>query len=61
MDIRQIDIFFNYKPTFDQDPQFIVDDIISDAKKYLSEDKLNLIQKAYEFAKQAHQSEIRLS
>lgn len=61
MDIRQIDSFFDYKPVFDKNPQFIVDDIIFSAKKYLSEDRLVLIQKAYEFAKQAHQGEVRLS
>lgn len=61
MDIKQIDRFFNYKPVFDKDPQFIVDDIISSARKYLSEDKVKLIQKAYEFARDAHQWQIRLS
>ena len=61
MDIRQIDIFFDYKPVFDQNPQFIVDNIIFTAKKYLSEDKIKLIQKAYEFARDAHQWQIRLS
>lgn len=61
MDIRQIDNFFDYKPVFDDNPQFIVDDIISGAKEYLSEDKLILIQKAYEFAKDSHQWALRLS
>lgn len=61
MDIRQIDIFFDYKPVFDPDPQFIVDDIIFAAKKYLSEDKIKLIQKAYEFAREAHKWQNRLS
>jgi hypothetical protein len=55
MDIRQIDTFFDYKPVIDKDPQFIVDNIIFSAKKYLSEDKIKQIQKAYEFASVAHQ------
>jgi hypothetical protein len=54
MDIKQIGDFFDYKPVFDDDPQFIVDDIIFSAKKYLSEDKIVLIQKAYEFSRDAH-------
>jgi (p)ppGpp synthase/HD superfamily hydrolase len=54
MDIRQIDLFFDYKPVFDENPQFIVDDIIFSAKEYLSQDKIEQIQKAYEFAREAH-------
>ena len=61
MDIRQIDTFFDYKPVIDKDPQFIVDNIIFSAKKYLSEDKIKQIQKAYEFASVAHQWQFRLS
>ncbi|MEI8252248.1 MAG: hypothetical protein WCG25_00500 [bacterium] len=40
MDIRQIDLFFDYKPVFDTNPQFIVDNIIFSAREYLSEDKM---------------------
>jgi len=61
MDIRQIDLFFDYKPVFDTNPQFIVDNIIFSAREYLSEDKMKWIQKAYEFAKEAHKWEVRLS
>lgn len=61
MDIREIDQFFDYKPVFESDPQFIVDDIISVAWEYLSSDKLLLIQKTYDFAKLAHEWEKRLS
>lgn len=61
MDIKEIDSFFDYKPIYDEDPQFIVDDIIYVASKYLAIEKLELIQKAYDFAKSAHAWEKRLS
>ncbi|MCF7834998.1 RelA/SpoT family protein [Candidatus Gracilibacteria bacterium] len=61
MDIKEIDSFFDYKPIYDEDPQFIVDDIIYVASKYLAIEKLELIQKAYDFAKSAHAGEKRLS
>lgn len=61
MDIRQLNEFFEYKPVLDRDPQFIVDEIVFLASKYLSPDKLKEIQKAYEFAKDAHGWSTRLS
>jgi guanosine-3',5'-bis(diphosphate) 3'-pyrophosphohydrolase len=61
MDIRQLNDFFDYKPVLDKDPQFIVDEIIFSASKYLSQDKLKQIQHAYEFAKNAHGWATRLS
>jgi len=61
MDIRALDAFFNYEPFIDQDPQIIVDGIIQQAEKYLPEDQIPLIQKAYEFARKAHGDQLRLS
>ena len=51
--------FIEYKPVFD-DTQ-VIENIINLAKKYLPEDKIPLILKAYEFAKKAHEWTIRLS
>lgn len=61
MDIKTLDNFFNYEPFVGQDPQIIVDGIVEQAKKYLPEHQIPLIQKAYEFARQAHAGQVRLS
>jgi len=60
MDIKSLEHFLNYVPHL-WDPQDIVDNIIQKAKPYLSEDKLPWIQKAYEYARQAHWWQVRLS
>jgi hypothetical protein len=53
VDINQLESFLNYKVELDQDPQILVDEIVSKAKKYLNNcDKE--IQRAYLFAKKAH-------
>lgn len=61
MDIAQIDEFFNYKPFFGEDSQSIVDEITKKAGEYLPADQLPLIQKAYEFTRDAHAEVQRLS
>lgn len=53
--------FFNYEPVFSQDPQFLVDKIKQKAWKYLSKKDLDIIQKTYEFAREAHRGSTRLS
>lgn len=60
MDINQLDSFLNYKLDLDQDPQILVDEIISRAKKYLNNCEED-IQKAYLFAEKAHKWQVRLS
>jgi len=60
VDINQLESFLNYKVELDQDPQILVDEIVSKAKKYLNNcDKE--IQRAYLFAKNAHKWQSRLS
>ena len=61
MDIREIDSFFSYKPLFDENPQFLVDKIKQTASEYMSKEKVQNIQKAYEYARKAHGEWNRLS
>jgi len=53
--------FINYIPIFDQNPQRILDWIIEEAKKYLPKNQTSRIQKAYNYAYQAHNNDKRLS
>lgn len=55
MDVKELEKFFAYKPFIDQDPQIILDKIIQNAKSYLPEEQIPLIQKAYEYAAEKHQ------
>ena len=61
MDIGQIDYFFDYTPNVDENPQEIVDQIMTLWWVYLSDEECGLIQKAYEFARTAHAWQKRLS
>ena len=60
MDILEIDRILDYKIDL-SDPQILVDEIISDAQKYLWNDVKDGIQKAYIFAKNAHGNQVRHS
>jgi len=53
-DIRAFETFFSYEPILDEDSVEILDDILKKAKKYLREQDLEAIVKAYDFAKNAH-------
>lgn len=61
MDIKELEKFIDYKPVYDEDPRFLVDDIVETAKSYLPENQISEIRKAYEFAKKAHEWQKRLS
>ena len=61
MDIIELDKILDYQVNFDENPQNLVDEIISDAQKYLWEDVKYGIQKAYIFAKNAHWDQKRHS
>jgi len=61
MDVRELEKFFDYKPFIDQDPQLILDKIIQKAKKYLPEEQIAGISKAYAYAAEKHQWQFRLS
>ena len=60
MDIKNLEQYLNYVP-YIGNPQYIVDGIIEKAKEYLPAEKLPHIQKAYEYARQAHGGQLRLS
>lgn len=56
MHVKHLQSFLDYKPVFDDEPQQIVDDIISLAQKYLPKSDIEHIQPTYEFAKSAHET-----
>lgn len=60
MDIKSLEHFLNYVPHVGN-PQYIVDAIIQRAKEYLPENQISEIQRAYEYARQAHWGQLRLS
>jgi len=53
MDVKSLEQYLNYIPHIGN-PQYIVDDIIQKAKEYLPENQISEIQRAYEYARQAH-------
>lgn len=61
MDVKELEKFFDYKPFLDQDTQVILEKILQKAKKYLPEDQLSGIHKAYAYASAKHQWQVRLS
>ena len=40
MDIKEIDSFFDYQMTFDEDPLFLLDEIIAQASAYLPTEQI---------------------
>lgn len=60
MDIKSLEHFLNYIPHIGN-PQNIVDNIIEKAKEYLPIEQLPEIQRAYNYARQAHGWQLRLS
>lgn len=61
MDIRELDSFFDYQLTFEEDPTDLVENIVSQARAYLPADQIPEIYHAYEFTKNAHCGIKRLS
>lgn len=61
MELPEIKEFFDYQPIFDDQPQFLVDQIIEQASVYLRAEQLAHIQAAYEFAYRSHEQVLRLS
>ena len=61
MDVREIDEFFDYQLTFDEEPTQLVEEIVSQASKYLPPEQIPGIYHAYEFTKAAHAGVKRLS
>lgn len=61
MDIREIDNFFDYQLTFDEEPTALVEEIITIAKSYLPAEQIEWIYHAYHFTKNAHAGVKRLS
>ncbi len=61
MDIKEIDQFFDYQLTFDEEPTFLLDEIITQASNYLPKEQIKEIYHAYYFTKAAHAGVKRLS
>jgi GTP pyrophosphokinase len=62
MDIKELEQFINYKPIFsEQELVPLVEDIKQKASEYLPKDQIKQIDKAFQFAKKAHQGQKRLS
>ena len=61
MDIKEIDQFFDYQLTFDEEPTFLLDEIVTQASAYLPSDQIKEIYHAYTFTKAAHAGVKRLS
>ncbi len=61
MDISEIWNFFDYQLVFDEDPDFLIKDIVEKASEYLEPVHIEGIYQAYEFTKQAHAGVKRLS
>lgn len=61
MDIKELDSFFDYQLTFEEDPVEILEEIVSQAKKYLPIEQIPEIYHAYRFTKAAHSGVKRLS
>lgn len=61
MDIKDLWNFFNYNPFLDNDFDQILQNIISGAEKYLEEESILEIKRAFNFAVKAHEWQFRLS
>ena len=60
MDIKMLDDFLNYS-IYLWDPADLLEGIIQKAKEYLPPHQIPWIQQAYDFAKKAHEWQVRLS
>lgn len=61
MDIKEIDSFFDYQLTFEEEPIALVEEIIRQASVYLPPEQIEEIRHAYVFTKAAHAGVKRLS
>lgn len=61
MTTPQLKSYFDYKKIIDKNPQFVVDQIKNSASAYLHENTISEIQRAYDYAKKAHEGQIRQS
>ncbi len=61
MDIKEIDNFFDYQLTFEEEPVALVEEIIRQASEYLPAEQIEGIRHAYIFTKAAHAGVKRLS
>jgi len=61
MDIQELRNFFDYEQIQDADPQFLLEPILATARTYLGEESVAAIQKAYDFSRDAHMGQVRLS
>lgn len=61
MDFKKILHFSDYEPLMDENPQYIIDAIIKKVKTYSQTDYSEIIQRTYDFTKNAHEGIYRLS
>lgn len=61
MDVVSLEKYLDYKPFVNKDPRILLQTILDEAKKYLPEEKLSLIEKAYAYADEKHAWQVRLS
>ncbi len=61
MHVQELERYFDYEPIFSEDPQFLVEEIKDLASQYLPVQARDVIQKTYEFTKNAHEQTKRLS
>jgi GTP pyrophosphokinase len=60
MHLKQLQTFFAYEP-HTEDPQVLVEDIVHQARRYLTSEQCEDIYTTYEYARQAHGTQKRLS
>ena len=60
-DIKELIDYMDYQLFMDTNFESLRDDILTRARAYLDPDEIPQIIKAYEFAKKAHEGQLRLS
>ncbi len=53
-DLQSFQEFFDYKPCYEENPDDILESILSKAKRYLKPEEIDEIIRTYEFTREAH-------
>ena len=53
-DLQSFQEFFDYKPCYEEDPDDVLESILSKAKRYLKPEEIDEIIRTYEFTREAH-------
>jgi hypothetical protein len=54
MDVVSLEKYLDYKPFVNKDPKILLQTILDEARKYLPEENIPLIEKAYAYADEKH-------